>query len=382
MAGASSGYDVGAMPPTHSRIRVGLIGAGKVALANHVPGLALLPQVELSALCDADPHVLDQARRSTGVTACFANAQEMIDADAIDAVIIATPNHVHREIALAAIHTGKHVLCEKPLALTLADAREMRAAADAAGVRHMTAFTYRFVPAMRYMRHLVTTGAIGTPLHFRAWRFQDWGRRALAWRQRADLAGTGELGDMMSHRLDYAHFLVGPLARVTAMTRRIHDTRVDAEGRSFPADVEDWVAMVGTFVSDASAVLESTKTATGRGEGSEGEDFCEVNGTEGTAIYRLGDPLHIQIARKNGRLEREVVPPAWMKVSSSPRDPNAGDPRQTFRYDQNAEFVQAIEQRRACDPSFADGVRVQAVMDAIMQSAREGRTVDVDRSDW
>jgi predicted dehydrogenase len=370
------------MTQPNSRIRVGLIGAGRVAIANHLPGLALLPQARIAALCDADPAVLEQAQRATQVDACFADAQQMIAADAIDAVIIATPNHVHKPIALAAFRAGKHVLCEKPLALTLSDAREMQAAAQAAGVRHMTAFTYRFVPAMRYMRHLIAQGAIGVPLHFRAWRFQDWGRRALAWRQQAALAGTGELGDMMSHRLDYAHFLVGPLVRVAAMTHRVWDEREDADGRRSPSDVEDWVGVVGTFDRGATAVLESTKTATGRGEGSDGEDFCEVNGTHGTAIYRLGDPHHLQIARKGGRLEREAVPPDWLKVPGSPRDPNAGDARQTVRYDQNVEFIQAIADDRPCDPSFADGVRVQAVMEAIVQSAREGRVVDVDRADW
>jgi predicted dehydrogenase len=228
----------------------------------------------------------------------------------------------------------------------------------------------------------VQSGAIGTPLHFRAWRFQDWGRRALAWRQLAKYAGTGELGDMMSHRLDYAHFLVGRLTRMTAMTRRIWDERLDPDGRAWPADVEDWVATIGTFESGASAVLESTKTATGRGEGSEGEDLCEVNGTDGTVIYRLGDPLHIQVARKGARLEREPVPTEWLKVPGSPRDPATGDPRQTFRYDQDVEFIRAILDERPCEPSFQDGVRVQAVMDAIMESAQTGRVAEVDRTAW
>jgi predicted dehydrogenase len=359
-----------------------MVGTGKVALANHLPGLGLLPEVEITALCDADPAVLEQAQRSTGAAHSFSDAFEMIRADVIDAVIIATPNHVHREIAVAAAKAGKHVLCEKPLALTLADAQDMERTADANNVRHMTAFTYRFVPGMRYVRHLVSSGAIGVPLHFRAWRFQDWGRRNLAWRQIAKLAGTGEIGDMLSHRLDYAHFLVGPITRVSAMTRRIWDERVDSEGREFPSDTEDWVAMVGTFASGATAVLESTKVATGRGEGSDGEDLCEVNGTDGTVIYRLGDPQFVQVARKNSRLEREPVPADWLKVPGSPRDPSVGDPRQTFRYDQNVEFIRAIQEQRPCDPSFRAGVRVQAVMDAIVQSARDGVTVDVDRNVW
>ncbi len=359
-----------------------MIGAGRVALANHLPGLALLPQVAVTAVCDADPGVLAHAVSATPGARGFASVRELIDSDSVDAVIIATPNHVHREIALAAIGAGKHVMCEKPLALTTADARDMQRAADQAGVRHMTAFTYRFVPGMRYMRHLVTSGALGTPIHFRARRFQDWGQRALAWRQRRDMAGTGEIGDMLSHRLDYAHFLVGPLAQVMAMTHRVWDTRLDPAGKSFPSDVEDWVATIGSFTTGATAVFESTKTATGHGEGGGSEDHCEVNGTEGTAIYSLTDPLHVRIGRIGGvGLTREAVPADWMKLPGSPRDVTVGDPRQTFRYDQNVEFIKAIEERRPCDPPFREGVRVQALMDAILESAEQSRAVAVRYDD-
>jgi predicted dehydrogenase len=367
---------------THTgRIRVGLIGAGRVALANHLPGLALLPQVDVTAICDADPQVRASAVSTLPAARAFATVDDLIASDTVDAVIIATPNHVHREIALTAIRAGKHVLCEKPLALTTADAREMEQAADAAGVRHMTAFTYRFVPAMRYMRHLVTSGALGTPVHFRAWRFQDWGRRALAWRQLKSMAGTGELGDMLSHRLDYAHFLVGPFARVMAMTHRVWDERLDATGKAHPSDVEDWVALVGTFLSGATAVCESTKTATGGGEGSHSEDRCEVNGTEGSVIYSLTDPMHVRIGRAGGQFSREPVPAQWLKLPQSPRDPSVGDPLQTFRYDQDVEFIQAILEQRSCQPSFRDGVRVQALMDAIIESAEQSCMVTVRYDD-
>src|SRR5207244_3642954 len=102
---------------------------------------------------------------------------------------------------------------------------KMFRAAEAAGVRHMTAFTYRFVPAMHYLSHLVKSGALGQPYHFRAQRFQDWGDRNLAWRQVKKLAATGELGDMLSHRIDFGHFLLGPMARVSAAMKRFIDVR-------------------------------------------------------------------------------------------------------------------------------------------------------------
>ncbi len=129
----------------------------------------------------------------------------------VDAVIIATPNFTHRPIALAAAEHGKHVMCEKPLGLTAAEVRQMYHAARDASVVHMTAFTYRFAPSMRYLRHLVASGALGEPRHFRSQRFLDWPETSWGWRQYKDKAGAGDLFDMTIHRIDFAIDLMGPL---------------------------------------------------------------------------------------------------------------------------------------------------------------------------
>src|SRR5262245_25201649 len=133
-----------------STIRIALIGTGGISLANHVPGIALCPDARIVALCDVDRGALERAASATGVTRTSTDPLALAREDGIDAVIIATPNHVHHAIATAALETGKHVLCEKPIAMNVSQAREMYDRAEAAGVRHMTAFTYRFVPAMRY----------------------------------------------------------------------------------------------------------------------------------------------------------------------------------------------------------------------------------------
>src|SRR3954447_9855254 len=200
---------------------IAIVGCGGVTLQNHLPGLALCPDVRVVALCDANPRVLEAAARETGITQTSAKYEEIVGRDDVDAVIIATPNVFHKPIALAAIGHGKHVLCEKPLAMNLADALEMATAADQAGVRHMTAFTYRFVPAMRYLAHLIERGDLGEPYHYRSCRLQDWGRRNLSWRQVKALAGTGELGDMLSHRIDFALRLIGPMSRLVARTKLV-----------------------------------------------------------------------------------------------------------------------------------------------------------------
>jgi predicted dehydrogenase len=356
------------------RIEVGIVGCGGIALQNHLPGLALCPEAKVTALCDTDPKVLESASRQTGVTAAYSDYAELLARTEVNAVIIATPNFVHAPIALAAIAGGRHVLCEKPIAMNHAESLAMAHAAAKAGVRHMTAFTYRFVPAMRYLVHLIKSGFIGRPWHFRSCRLQDWGTRPVGWRQVAKLAGTGELGDMLSHRIDYAHLLVGPIRRLVADLRRFHDVR---EGRA--SDLEDWVALIAEFTEGgATGVLESSKVATGRGEGGRSQDYCEVNGSEGSAVFQLERPLELQLAKRGEAGLRTVpVPKEFLKWPGSPRDPQTGDPQITFRYDQDVEFIQAILEERECVPSFVDGARAQAVMDAAVLSANEKRWVEV-----
>jgi predicted dehydrogenase len=358
------------------QIGVGIIGCGGIVLQNHLPGLALCPEAKVVALCDSNADVLQRASGQTGVTNAFAGYAELLARPEVNAVIIATPNFVHAPIALAAIAAGKHVLCEKPIAMSHAEAVKMLHAADKAGVRHMTAFTYRFVPAMRYMAHLVKSGFVGQPYHFRSCRLQDWGTRSVGWRQVAKLAGTGELGDMLSHRIDFAHMLVGPISRLMADLRRFLDLR---DGQA--SDLEDWAAILAEFSANrATGVLESSKVATGRGEGGRSQDYCEVAGTEGSLVYQLERPLEIQMGKRGESGLRTVpVPLEFLKTPGSPRDPKAGDPAIAFRYDQDVEFIHAIRDQRPCSPSFRDGAQTQGVMDAAVLSSNEKRWVDMEK---
>jgi predicted dehydrogenase len=355
------------------RLGVAIIGCGEIALATHLPGLKLTPQARLVALCDADKSRLDAAAKQTQIKSTFSDYHEIIKHPDVDAVIISTPNFLHAPIVLAALARKKHVLCEKPLALEYASALEMYYAAEAAGVRHMTAFTYRFVPAMRYMKFLVDSGAIGKPYHFRAQRFQDWASRPIGWRQTREQAGSGELADMLSHRIDYGHLLMGNFRRLVADLRNFVPTR-----GGMPSDVDDWVGTLAEFQSGASGMLESTKLATGRGEGLDGLDLCEINGSDRTLVCSTQRPMEVLIGRRGAAdLDRVPVPREFSVWDHSPRDPRQGDPRVAFRYDQIFEFIDAISSNRPCVPSFWEGVQAQAVMEAMLNSRERRRWVDV-----
>ena len=144
-----------------NQLGIAIIGCGGITLQNHLPGLALCREARVVGLCDSDAATLQRAAQQTGIQVTSTKYEEIVQRDDVDAVIIATPNFLHAPIGLAAIAAGKHVLCEKPLAMNHAEAKQMAAAADQAGVRHLTAFTYRLVPAMRYLAHLVKRGDLG-----------------------------------------------------------------------------------------------------------------------------------------------------------------------------------------------------------------------------
>lgn len=352
---------------------IAIIGCGGVTLQNHLPGLALCAGTRVTALCDNNSATLEKASRETGVKVTSTKYEEIVSREDVHAVIIATPNISHAPIALAAIAAGKHVLCEKPIAMNYADAKAMAEAADAADVRHMTAFTYRFVPAMRYLDHLISRGDLGQPYHYRSCRLQDWGTRNLGWRQVKALAGTGELGDMLSHRIDFAQHLVGPMKRVVANSKRLVQERGGA-----PSDLEDWVAILAEFQNGASGVLESSKLASGRNESWRSLDYVELNGSEATFEFTTGKWNELQHGKSGGPgLSTLMVPREFWTWPGSPRDPTVGDPLITFRYDQAWEFIDAIRNQRSCVPDFHEGARTQAVIDAAVRSAEMRAWVDL-----
>jgi len=361
--------------PSSKSLNVAIVGCGGITLQNHLPGLALCPDVKVLALCDANAATLERARQQTGAAITATCYEDIVKREEVHAVIIATPNLTHAPIALAAIAHGKHVLCEKPLALNYADAKAMAVAADRAGVRHLTAFTYRFVPAMRYLAHLVKRGDLGTPYHFRSCRLQDWGTRNLGWRQVKQLAGTGELGDMLSHRIDFAHLLCGPMKRLVANLKQWHPVRGGQ-----PNDLDDWVAILADFQNGATGVLESSKLASGRNESWRSLDYVEINGSERSFVFITGEWNKLQTGKVGGPgLESIEIPREFWKAPGSPRDLGTGDPLVTFRYDQAWEFVDAIRNQRPCTPSFHDGARALAVMDAAVQSAETRAWVELEQ---
>jgi predicted dehydrogenase len=353
----------------NNKVRIAIIGAGAVSDYHHVPGIRIDPRAELVAACDPNEELLRKRRAEWGPIRTTTDFGAIAADSDVDAVIIATPNDTHLPIALACIEAGQHVMCEKPLGLDFAEARRMYRAARDKGVRHMTAFTYRFAPSMRYLKRLIDSGSLGTPRHFRSQRFLDLPETSWGWRQSKKRAGAGDLFDMTIHRIDFAQDLMGPIESLCGAVAQFARRDRTADGsRCEPSDVDDWSALIGRFASGAVGVWEGSTLMKGHYNDGFGFEWAEVNGSEGSAVYRLTEPNTILIGRHDQSLKQEPVPSEFLVPKGSPRKPNDGVPSTVFRYDLVWEFVSAIVETRDAVPGFDAGAKAQLVADTVLES--------------
>lgn len=382
-AGAPSPVPSGKVALPVDRIGFGLIGAGRQADRAHARAIVHSGLGTIEAVCDADEALARRRAEQYGLPPerCFTRYQDLLECSAVVAVTIGTPNHVHAPAAIAAATSGKHVFCEKPIAMDTEEALRMLEAVRRARVRHMTAFTYRFVPAMRYLRHVVAAGHLGTPRILRSRRLMDWPDESLGWRQIKSQAASGDLGDMASHRVDYAQSMFGPVRAVQGLTRIFVPERRLPDGRMHAAEVDDWCAFIAEFDRGVVGVFESTKLARGYGQGDHGTDDFEIHGAGGSAFYRLRDPHVLELGAAGGILAPVEVPVEFRAPVGTGVPPLSAEPSLAFRENQMYEFIDAVRTGRDCSPNFLDGARVVAVVDAVLRSATERRTVDVQRVD-
>jgi predicted dehydrogenase len=344
-----------------------VIGAGIVARLRHIPAFQEAAQrglAELVAICDPVASALEAAGDEAGVAARYGDYREVLARDDIDVVTIATPNSLHEPIAVAALQTGKHVLCEKPLALSLAGAKRMAAVAETAHRLTAVNYRYRWVPAARYLKELLDAGEVGEVRQI----FMNYFNALVAdpstplqWRQtRAE--GGGNLADIGSHLIDLAFWLFGPIARVRCDLRTFTPERPTTGNGLALVDVDDAATCQFEFASGAVGVLNASGVCLGRGN----HQRIEVYGTKGGIVYEIdapsdrgGDRLHVCF----GAAQHRTV--GMAPALTLPR--HQGTPLDPF-----LDFFQAIHDGRPAAVTFDDAVRVQAVLDAAQRSAEDG----------
>ena len=381
-------------------LRVGLIGAGFMGKAHSLAYAAMpmffwpAPAIPVRAvIAEATEELAAEGAARFGFASSTGDWRRVIDDPTIDIVDIATPNHLHPEMAIAAAQAGKHILCEKPLARTSAEAKSMLDAVTAAGVVNMVAFNYRRTPAVALAKKYIDEGAIGEILNFRATYLQDWSadpQSPLSWRFQKSIAGSGAVGDIGTHVIDLARYLAGEITSVIGVARTIIPERPkqaggrDALGTSRsggelgPVDVDDEMLTMLKFASGAVGSLEATRNAYGR------NNFItlEIHGTQGSICFNYENRDELQVCFASDPGDRR----GFRTVYTGPAHPYGdglwpipalgigyGETKIIEAYD----FVKAIVDGTSVSPNFEDGYRISLIADAILESSEKSVWIDI-----
>ncbi|MBV8859435.1 MAG: Gfo/Idh/MocA family oxidoreductase [Acidobacteria bacterium] len=327
----------------------------------------------LKVVCGRDRQEVERAARQLGWEESSTSWQETVARADIDVVDICTPGDTHADIAVAAARAGKHVLCEKPLANTVAEAERMLAAVTAAGVVHMVCHNYRRVPAVALAKRLIEEGRLGRLYHFRGLYLQDWivdPQFPRVWRLEKAKAGSGALGDIASHSIDLARYLVGEITEVAGHLQTFIKERPlrPGSGELAPVDVDDAALSLLKFEGGVVGTVEATRFALGR----RNHNSFEVNGSKGSLAFNLERmnelELYIEEGPDSGFRTVQVTD------ARHPYMQGWWPPGHIIGYEHTfthtvLDFMLAIDEGRIPSPSFEDGVKNQKVLDAVERAA-------------
>lgn len=377
------------------KLNVGLIGAGFMGKAHSLAYVAMpmffwpAPAVPVrKSIVDVNDSVAAEAAQRFGFENSSSDWRSVVEDPEIDIIDIATPNHLHAEIAIAAAAAGKHIISEKPLARSGEEAKTMYDAVKNAGIVHMVAFNYRRTPAVALAKKYIEEGALGEILNFRGTYLQDWSADPdgpLSWRFQKSIAGSGSLGDIGTHVVDMARYLCGEITQVNTQlktwvkTRPLQAGGVDKLGASTKdstaprgeVDVDDEVLSLLEFQSGAIGSLEATRNAHGR------NNFLtfEIHGTLGSVYFNYERRDELQVAFAADQSDRK----GFRTVYTGPAHPYGdglwpipalgigyGETKIIETYD----FVKAIVEGGEVSPNFKDGYQINLIADAMAASAQ------------
>jgi predicted dehydrogenase len=340
----------------------------------------------LKAVCDQDAALVKAFADRWGYESVETDWRKLVARKDVDLVEICVPNHLHKEIALAAAAAGKMIVCEKPLAMDPAEGEAMVRAVEKAKAANFVAYNYRRVPAVTLAKQLIDEGRLGRIFHYRAVFLQDWTISAAVpqggtatWRLDAAAAGSGVTGDLLAHCLDAAVWMNGPIARVTAMTETFIKERKHAvTGKVQPVGIDDACALLARFENGSLGVFESTRYARGH----KALYTFEINGEHASIFWDLED-LHR--LRYFDHRDASIVR-GWRSIHVSDSDMPYMDkwwvPGLQIGYEhslvhQAADFLKGLETGEPARPTFRDALATQYVCDAILKSAKSGTWQDV-----
>jgi predicted dehydrogenase len=366
---------------TEKSVAVGVVGTSWWADAMHLPALNDHPHGTVTAICGRNEANARTIAERWQIPNVFTDYNQMIDSGLINAVVVSTPDDSHYPITMKALDAGLHVLCEKPLGLKYAEAKEMADTAQQKGVKHMVPFTYSFMPTARYMKELVDTGYIGKPYHLNMRYYTGYGRRpGYQWRFDLRRVSAGDMANIGSHFLYIARWLFGEIVSISATLGHLIDRPAfDPQGEPYAVG-EDMAILACQFASGAYANIHVTSVCyedTPFGQ----THHMELHGSDGT-LYSFTDWDKIQRvsgARVGEGMVKELPIPdhIWGGVR---RDTVHNTYRDLFRKEDlmTRQFITGIAEDKPLKPDFADGARIQQIVDAGKLSHTERRWIDVD----
>ena len=373
-----------------SALGIGLIGTGYMGKAHALAYRTVkavfggLPDLHLTVLCDTPEEQAQRFAKAFGFARFTADWREVVSDPDVAIVSVTTPNHLHKPMSLAALQAGKHVWCEKPMALTVSDAAEMARAARDSGAHTLVGYNYLKNPAFVHARRLIDDGAIGRLVHFRGWVDEDYQADPdLPWSWRAKLAeaGLGALGDLGCHLVSLAYGLVGPIDSLIADMQIVHPTRPlpDGEGTA-EVENEDTASALVRFESGVQGSLSCSRSAWGR----KNRLAWEVHGTAGMLCFDQERMNELQIYRNAGARARQ----GFTTILTGPEHPPYGAfcpaPGHQLGFNdlkviEAAELLTALRDDRPAYPDFDAALEFESVIHAIVRSAKCGtRTVIKD----
>ena len=342
---------------------------------------------KLIAICGRNETAVAEAARRYGYEGYYTDWRKMLENDWITLFDNGGPNDAHAEPCIAAAKAGKHILCEKPLARTAAEAKSMLDAVTKAGVKHQVAFNYRFVPAIRQAYDLIHAGKLGRIYHFRAVYLQEWIMphygTPMIWRLEKRTAGSGALGDLGAHIIDLGRFLVGDMKSVSAMTRTFITERPLAEGKGMgKVDVDDAFVAAVEFQNGAIGTLEASRFAAGR----KNYQVMEINGEKGSIRFNLERMNEMEVfwvgeePKESQGFHDVLVSEGYHPFWSNwwPHGHIIGW-EHSFVHELT-HLLDCIVNKKDVAPlaaTFEDGYRNAVVCDAILESAATRRQVDM-----
>ena len=347
----------------------------------------------LKACCARSEEKIKPFQENWGYESFETDWRKLIERDDIDAIDICSPNNTHLEIALAAAAAGKMILCEKPLAMSVAEGEQMCEAAEKAGIQTMVWYNYRRVPAIALAKQVIDEGRVGKPFHYRATYLQDWtiaedvpqGGAAL-WRLDVNVAGSGVTGDLLAHSIDTAEWLNGPIKSVVAKTETFVKERMHQEtGQVEPVGIDDACMFLAVFENGSMGTFESTRYARGR----KNYNTFELNGDHGSVFFDLEAPQYLDYFKyadpqSGDKIEDHLT--GWQRIHVTNFEHPYMDkwwvPGCTVGYEHTfinalADFLQGLESGTSAQPDFRCGLRTQKVCDAILESAKTGSWIEL-----